>query len=274
MRAAAVQMCSSDDIAANLSAAKEFIRSAAGEGATLVVLPENFSFMSTDEARKLAIIESPGSGPVQDFLATAALELGVWLLGGTTPLRGDEPKRAYSASLFYGPDGRCVARYDKMHLFDVGVPGNSESYRESATAIPGERVVSVDTPFGRVGLAVCYDVRFPAQFDVLGRLGVDILALPAAFTVPTGEAHWSVLLRARAIESLCYVVAAAQVGQHPGGRRTYGHSMIVGPWGEVLVERADTPGIIVADIDIMHVRKLRERFPALSHRRDLERPTP
>jgi len=274
MKAAAVQMCSGEDVTANLAAADALIGEAAREGAALVVLPENFAFLSADEARKLAIIETPGRGPVQDFLAQAARAHDVWLLGGTTPLRGDEPKRAYSASLLFSPDGRCRARYDKIHLFDVGVPGKNESYRESSTAIPGEHLVTVDTPCGRLGLAVCYDVRFPAQFDLLGRLGVDILTLPAAFTVPTGEAHWTVLLRARAIESLCYVVAAAQVGEHPGGRRTYGHSMIVGPWGEVLVERADAPGIVVADIDIMHIRRLRERFPALSHRRDLEPPTP
>ncbi|HSG66178.1 MAG TPA: carbon-nitrogen hydrolase family protein [Gammaproteobacteria bacterium] len=270
MKAAAVQMQSGADVAANLEAAEQLLRDAAAAGATLAVLPENFAFLAVDDAGKLAMAEQPGRGPVQDFLGRNARDLGLWLVGGTLPLRGSEPRRTFAASLLYGPDGTCKARYDKVHLFDVGVPGVDESYRESATTIPGNGLVSYTAPFGRLGMVVCYDIRFPALFDSLGASGTDILSVPAAFTVPTGEAHWQVLLRARAIESLCYVVAAAQWGVHPGGRRTYGHSMIVGPWGEVLAQRPRDPGIVVAELDIMRLETLRTRFPALAHRRSLE----
>jgi len=263
-----VQMCSGSDVAANLADAQALINDAAERGATLVVLPENFSYLAADEAGKLAIVEVFGDGPIQAFLARMAREHGIWLVGGTTPLRSDDLRRAYSASLLYAPSGECCARYDKVHLFDVGVPGKDETYRESATAMPGDAPTIVDTPFGPLGMAVCYDVRFPAFFDVVGRAGATILTLPAAFTVPTGEAHWHVLLRARAIESLCFVVAAAQSGEHPGGRRTYGHSLIVGPWGNVLAELSQGPGTVIADLDLAELERLRARFPALSHRRE------
>lgn len=262
-----MQMCSGSAVAANLADARALIREAAGRGATLVVLPENFAYLAADEAGKLAIVEAFGDGQIQAFLAHEARAHGIWLVGGTTPLRSNEPRRAFSASLLYAPSGECCARYDKVHLFDVGVPGKDESYRESATALPGTAPTTFDAPFGRLGMAVCYDVRFPAFFDIVGRAGVAILTLPAAFTVPTGEAHWHVLLRARAIESLCYVVAAAQSGEHPGGRRTYGHSLIVGPWGKVLAELPQGPGVVVADLDLAELEQLRARFPALSHRR-------
>jgi nitrilase len=270
MKAAAIQMQSGADVAANLDAAEQLLRDAAAAGATFAVLPENFAFLAADDAGKLAMAERPGTGPVQDFLGRNARELGLWLVGGTVPLRGDEPGRTYAASLLYGPDGVREARYDKIHLFDVGVPGADESYRESSTTIAGSELVSFAAPFGRLGMAVCYDIRFPALFGALGTSGIDVLSMPAAFTVPTGEAHWQVLLRARAIESLCYVVAAAQTGVHPGGRRTYGHSMIVGPWGEVLAQRPSDPGFVVAELDMMRLRPLRERFPAVAHRRKLD----
>ena len=266
LRAAAVQMSSGTDVTENLAAAARLLSDAAGDGASLAVLPENFAYMSADESGRLGVAESPGDGPIQSFLAEQARTHGMWIVGGTTPIAGVEDERAYAASLLYDPDGRCRARYDKIHLFDVGVPGADESYRESATAIPGARPVSFAAPFGRIGMGVCYDVRFPALFDRLGNLGMDILSLPAAFTVPTGEAHWHVLLRARAIESLCYVIAAAQCGEHAGGRRTYGHSMIVGPWGDVLAERPESAGIVTADLDMMRLEDLRGRFPALEHR--------
>lgn len=267
VRAAAVQMSSGADVEHNLDAAARLLAEAADADATLAVLPENFAHLSADETGRLAIAERPGNGPIQAFLAEQARAHALWIVGGTIPLSGTETTRAYSASLLYDPDGECRARYDKIHLFDVGVPGADESYRESVTAIPGATPVRFTSPFGRLGMAVCYDLRFPALFDRLGALGIDMLSLPAAFTVPTGEAHWHVLLRARAIESLCYVIAAAQVGEHAGGRRTYGHSLLAGPWGEVLAERAAGPGIVVADIDIMRLRTLRQRFPALEHRR-------
>lgn len=269
MNAAAIQMSSGADVGANLDAAERLLGEAAAAGATFAVLPENFACLGADEAGKLAIAEAPGDGPIQTFLARLARVHKFWLIGGTIAIGDPQDGRAYSASLLYDPHGVCRARYDKIHLFDVGVPGADESYRESVTAIPGTKLVSYAAPFARIGMAVCYDVRFPALFDALGQLGMDVLALPAAFTVPTGEAHWEILLRARAIESLCFVIAAAQCGEHPGGRRTYGHSMIVGPWGEVLAERPTGPGIVVADLDMMRVAGLRKRFPALTHRRKL-----
>ena len=271
LRVAAVQMTSGTDVEANLEAAAQLLGEAAAQGAALAVLPENFAYLAADESGRRAIVEPPDDGPVQAFLAGQAREHSIWLVGGTTPIRGAEADRAYAASLLYDPEGLCRARYDKIHLFDVGVPGAEESYRESATAIPGSAPVTFAAPFGRIGMAVCYDVRFPALFDELGARGLDILTLPAAFTVPTGEAHWRVLLRARAIESLCYVVAAAQVGEHAGGRRTYGHSMIVGPWGDVLAERPAGPGVVTADVDMIRLEKLRARFPALQHRRHFDR---
>lgn len=270
VRVAAVQMTSGTDVEANLDAAAQLLSEAAASGAALAVLPENFAFLAADETSRLAIAESPDGGPVQTFLAERARAHSMWLVGGTTPIGGTEEDRAYAASLLYDPNGECRARYDKIHLFDVGVPGVDENYRESATAIAGTMPVSFATPFARIGMAVCYDLRFPALFDRLGALGLDILSLPAAFTVPTGEAHWRVLLRARAIESLCYVVAAGQCGEHAGGRRTYGHSMIVGPWGDVLAERAAGPGVVTADVDMMRLESLRERFPALEHRRNFD----
>ena len=263
-------MTSGDDVAANLASAEQLIGEAAGSGASFVVLPENFAFLAADETGKLAIVEPFGDGPIQSFLARTACEHGVWLIGGTTPIRSNDPRRPASASLFYSPTGECCARYDKIHLFDVGVPGEDESYLESATAVAGEAPTTLATPFGRVGMAVCYDLRFPALFDYLGRVGMEILALPAAFTVPTGTAHWAVLLRARAIESLCFVVAAAQSGTHPGDRQTYGHSMIVGPWGDVLAELPEGPGVAIAELDPSELARLRERFPALAHRRQFD----
>jgi nitrilase len=262
-------MNSGAELGVNLDSAARLLGEAAVGGAVFAVLPENFAYLAADEAGKLAVAEESGRGPIQDFLAQQARQHKLWLVGGTIAVRGAEERRSYSASLLYGPDGVCRARYDKIHLFDVGVPGADESYRESATAIPGTELVCYAAPFARIGMAVCYDIRFPALFDGLGQLGMEVLALPAAFTVPTGEAHWEVLLRARAIESLCYVVASAQCGEHPGGRRTYGHSMIVGPWGEVLAERPVGPGVAIADIDIMGLESLRQRFPALAHRRRL-----
>jgi nitrilase len=272
VRVAAVQMTSGTDAEANLDAATQLLGEAAASGAKLAVLPENFAFLAADEAGRLSIAEPPDGGPVREFLAEQARAHSMWIIGGTTPILGAENGRAYAASLLYDPNGQCRARYDKIHLFDVGVPGAEESYRESATAIPGTTPVSFAAPFARIGLAVCYDVRFPALFDQLGALGLDILSLPAAFTVPTGEAHWHVLLRARAVESLCYVVAAAQYGEHTGGRRTYGHSMIVGPWGEVLAECPSGPGVVTADVDMIRLESLRARFPALEHRRNFHRP--
>ncbi|HEU4617639.1 MAG TPA: carbon-nitrogen hydrolase family protein [Gammaproteobacteria bacterium] len=269
MRVAAIQMTSGRDVARNLDEAGRLVASAAEDGAKLVVLPENFSFLGAEDAERVAAAEEPGDGPAQRFLADAARAHGIWLVGGTIPVR-DRNERAYSRSMFFAPDGRCIGSYDKMHLFDVAIPGQaSESYRESATTAPGQRAVVVETPFGRVGMAVCYDVRFPALFHRLGVLGMDIVVLPAAFTVPTGRVHWLPLLQARAIESLCYVVASGQWGEHAGGRKTYGHSLVIGPWGEVLAERAEGPGVAAADIDMIELQRLRSKFPVLQHRREI-----
>jgi nitrilase len=277
MKVAAIQMTSGRDVARNLEEAGRLVDQAAHEGATLVVLPENFSFLGKEDAERLAAAERPGDGPAQSFLADTARRLGIWLVGGTIPVfetgaaagaaRND---RAYSRSMFFAPDGRCIGTYDKIHLFDVAIPGQAgESYRESAKTAPGERAVVVETAFGRVGMAVCYDVRFPALFDRLGSLGMQILVLPAAFTVPTGRVHWQPLLQARAIESLVYVVASGQWGEHPGGRKTYGHSTVIGPWGDVLAEQAEGPGIAAAEIDMIELERLRSKFPVLQHRREI-----
>jgi len=268
VKVAAIQMTSGRDVETNLAAASQHLEAASREGAKLVVLPENFAYLGAQDAERLAVAETWGDGPVQEFLSNQAKEQGIWLVGGSIAIRSEDG-RSRSRSLLLDPDGAVAARYDKIHLFDVGIPGSEESYQESATTVPGTEVVSAQTPLGRIGMAVCYDLRFPALFQQLGEQGMDILVLPAAFTVPTGEAHWQVLLRARAIESLSFVVASAQWGEHGGGRKTYGHSMIVDPWGEVLAERGAGAGVVMADLDMMSLEQVRDRFPVLRHRRPL-----
>jgi deaminated glutathione amidase len=269
MRAAAIQMTSGRDVERNLAEAGRLIAEAARQGAQLAVLPENFSFLGARDDERLAAAELPGEGPAQDFLVAEARRHNLWLVGGTVPIR-DRNDRAASRSYLMQPDGAVAAYYDKIHLFDVAIPGQtSESYRESATTVPGERVVTAEAPFGRIGMTVCYDLRFPALFHRLGVLGAEILVVPAAFTVPTGRVHWHPLLQARAIESLAYVVAAGQWGEHAGGRKTYGHSMIVGPWGEVLALEEEGAGVVSADIDMIALERLRNQFPVLAHRREL-----
>jgi nitrilase len=269
MKAAAIQMTSGRDVERNLASARVLLHSAAEQQAELVVLPENFSFLGAQDADRLAAAERPGEGAAQEFLAREAEQLGIWLVGGTVPIH-DEPGRACSRSLLFAPDGSCRARYDKIHLFDVGIPGgNSESYRESSTTVAGTKPVTTATPFGRIGMSVCYDLRFPALFHRLGVNGMEILVVPSAFTVPTGRVHWQPLLQARAIESLVYVVAAGQWGEHAGGRKTYGHSMIVGPWGDILSIREAGAGVVCADLDMIGLQQIRETFPVLEHRREL-----
>jgi nitrilase len=262
-------MTSTRDVRQNLEAARELIGSAAARGAKLVVLPENFSFLGPQDADRLAAAEQPGRGPAQDFLAEQARTLGIWIVGGTIPIIAGYG-RVHSRSLLLDPDGARVAEYDKIHLFDVSVPDAAgETYRESATTVPGSAVTVAPTPFGRLGMIVCYDLRFPALFHRLGVTGMDILAVPAAFTVPTGRVHWQPLLQARAIESLSYVVASAQCGEHGGGRQTYGHSVILSPWGEVLGELPVGPGIVSVELDMIKLKEIRAKFPALEHRREL-----
>lgn len=266
MRLAAIQMTSSADVAENLAVARRLVQEAAARGAQLAALPENFSFMGMGDADKLKVGESPGSGPIQDALAAMARESRLWLIGGTMPLRGSEPEKVSAACLVYDPSGACVARYDKIHLFDVDVPGKRESHRESRFIARGSGPVVVATPAGRVGLAVCYDVRFPELFRQLARDGMDGFVLPSAFTVPTGRAHWETLLRARAIENQCWALAPAQSGFHANGRETHGDSLIVDHWGRVLARLPRGTGVVVADVDPAEQQAAREKFPALRHR--------
>jgi deaminated glutathione amidase len=267
VRAAVVQMCSGPDRAANLAAAAPLLEAAADAGARLVVLPENFSFLGAGEADRIALAERPGDGPAQAFLADSARKLGLWIVGGTVPVLETGEARPRAASILYDPEGRAVARYDKIHLFDVRLPGADEGYRESAGTAPGRGTVVTNSPLGRLGLAVCYDARFPELFRGMAAAGLDAISLPAAFTVPTGRAHWELLVRARAVENLAFVLAAAQGGVHEGGRRTWGDSMIVDHWGEILARRREGVGVVVADLDPEAQHEARLRFPALDHRR-------
>jgi deaminated glutathione amidase len=266
MKVAAIQMTSGPDVEANLAQARELLEEAATRGARLAALPENFSFMGLKDADKRTVAEADGKGPAQDFLATAARQLQLWIVGGTVPLAAGADGRVAAASLVYDADGERVARYDKIHLFDVDIPGRAESYRESAHVSPGSRATVLETPAGRLGLSVCYDVRFPELYRHLSAAGAQILAVPSAFTSPTGRAHWETLLRARAIENLCYVVAPAQSGFHPSGRETYGDSMIVDYWGRVLQRVPRGRGCAVAEVDLPLQAGVRESFPALGHR--------
>jgi deaminated glutathione amidase len=266
MKVAALQMTSGPDVAANLEQARQLLEEAHARGAVLAALPENFSFMGLKDADKRAVAEADGTGPAQEFLAASARRLRLWIVGGTVPLASGADGRVAAASLVYNSDGERVARYDKIHLFDVDIPGRAESYRESAHVAPGSRARVLDTPAGKLGLSVCYDVRFPELYRHLSAAGAQILAVPSAFTSPTGRAHWETLLRARAIENLCYVVAPAQSGFHPSGRETYGDSMIVDYWGRVLQRLPRGRGCAVADVDLARQAGVRETFPALIHR--------
>ncbi len=267
-RAAVLQMTSGASFDANLATARSLLERARAAGADVAVLPENFSLMGRKEADKLAVAEPLGDGPIQACLSRTAAELGLWIIGGTIPLKVAQTERVAAASLVFDAAGRCVARYDKIHLFDVDIPQRAERYRESATTAPGADVTVVDTPIGRLGLSVCYDVRFPELFRMLQAQGAEAFAVPSAFTVPTGQAHWEVLLRARAVENLCYVLAAAQGGRHENDRETYGNSLIIDPWGHVLARVSEPgPGFALADIDLEQQRDVRTRFPVLTHRR-------
>jgi deaminated glutathione amidase len=263
---AAIQMTSGPDVSANLREAHGLLEEAAGRGAQLAALPENFAFMGLSDRDKCAVAEGDGQGPVQDFLADSARRLGIWILGGTVPLRGAADGRVAAACLVYDSAGERRARYDKIHLFDIQVPARSESYRESANVAPGSEPVVVETPVGRLGLSVCYDVRFPELFRKLSAAGAELLAVPSAFTEPTGRAHWETLLRARAIENLCWLIAPAQSGFHPSGRETYGDSMIVDHWGNVLDRLPRGRGCVTAEIDLERQRRDRRSFPSLTHR--------
>ena len=265
-KVAAIQMTSSHVVTDNLAAAGELLREAKDSGCDIACLPENFSFIGLRDADKLQVAEPDGTGAVQSFLSDTARKLRMWILGGTIVIRGDTERRVANASLLIDDHGKRVARYDKIHLFDVTIPGRDEQYRESTHVTPGRETVIADTPVGKLGLSVCYDMRFPELYRELVSRGAEWLAMPAAFTVPTGRAHWETLLRARAIENLCYVVAPAQAGTHTSGRETYGDSLIVDYWGQVLSRLARGNGVITAEIDLAKEAETRARFPALDNR--------
>jgi nitrilase len=255
-------MVSTPVVLDNIARARALVAEAATKGARLVVLPEYWAIMGMHDHDKVAHAEQPGSGPIQDFMAAAARQHGIWLIGGTLPLVSGEAGKVLNTTLVVGPDGQPAGRYDKIHLF--GFSKGSESYDESRTIVPGRQVGSFEAPFGRVGLSVCYDLRFPELYRALG--ACTLLVVPAAFTHTTGQAHWEVLLRARAIENQCYVLAAAQGGLHANGRRTFGHSMLIDPWGEVKAVLAEGEGVVVGQIDLAFLAQVRENLPALKHR--------
>jgi nitrilase len=264
---AAIQMASGPNVNSNLIEAARLITDAVKAGAQMIVLPENFAFLGQSEADKFAHAEDDGQGPMQDFLSEQAKKHAIWIAGGTVPIHGDDEKRVRQACLLFNDQGERVARYDKIHLFDVHIAATNENYNESETIEPGKEVVVVETPFGKLGIAICYDLRFPELFRRMLDEGVEIIALPSAFTAITGKAHWESLVRARAIENLSYFIAADQGGYHVNGRETHGDSMIVDPWGQVLDRLPSGSGYIIADIDRKHVSKVRSNFPATSHRR-------
>lgn len=273
-RLACIQMASGPNVQANLEEAGRWIKRAAEAGARMIVLPENFSLMGMHETDKIDLGEQPGQGPMQGFLAATARKYKIWIVGGSIPLKCEDPGRVRTAVLVYDDKGTVVARYDKIHLFDVELPEHGERYNESATVDPGERVVVIDTPVGRMGVAVCYDLRFPEMFRSQLEQGMEILVVPSAFTAVTGKAHWDLLVRTRAVENQCYVAAANQGGYHINGRETYGHSMIVDPWGGVLDSLAQGAGFVMAEIDLAKLKSVRVTFPVLQHRRLSCRLTP
>ena len=266
-RVATIQMVSTDNLSANLAQAAALIREAALDGARFALLPEYFPLMSDDETAKVSIGEAPGKGPIQDFLAEQARSNRLWLMAGTLSLQSAEATRVYNSCLLYDPDGMPAYRYDKMHLFDVQVRDEGEAtYNESDTIVPGRETVVADTPLGRIGMTVCYDLRFPELYRALSAQQADLITVPAAFTYATGKRHWEFFLRARAVENLCYVIASDQGGQNTEARRTWGHSMIVDPWGDILCSLEEGPGVACADIDLARAHELRQSFPALEHR--------
>jgi nitrilase len=262
-RLAAIQMVSGPRVADNLAAAGRLVAEAVAQGAELVVLPEYFPIIGAADADRLQARERFGAGQVQSWLAESARTHGIWLVAGSIPLAATAADKMRNASLVFDPFGACVARYDKVHLF--GFAQGDESYDEASFIEPGTQPVAVDTPFGRIALSICYDLRFPELYRSLGP--VDLILVPAAFTETTGRAHWEVLLRARAIENQCYVLAAGQGGRHENGRLTHGNSMIIDPWGEILDRKVKGPGIAIADLDHERIADIRGRLPALAHRK-------
>jgi predicted amidohydrolase len=270
VKVAVVQMVSGREPALNLEAAARLVAEAAAQGAQLVVLPENFAVYNPVDLPSLAEVAGDTSAPFQSFLSRLAMQHDIWLVGGSIPVRparADSDPRVFSSCLVYGPDGELVARYDKLHLFDVDITDAQGRYRESERFRHGDSVVTFDTPFGRVGLAVCYDLRFPELFRALTDIGAEIIVLPSAFTRLTGQAHWEILVRARAIENTCYLLAAGQGGRHDARRETFGHSMVVDPWGVVIAALGEGEGVAVATLEARTLLNVRERLPSIAHRR-------
>ena len=261
-RVAAIQMASGPIIPANLAESERLIAMAVAQGAKLVVLPENFSLMGLKASDTVAAVEEEGKGPIQKFLAAQAKKHKIWLVGGSVPLRASVPDKVRNACLVYDDKGKLAARYDKIHLF--GLDLGNEHYREEETIEAGNKIVVVETPFGRLGLSVCYDLRFPELYRAMKE--VDVIVIPSAFTETTGKAHWETLVRARAIENLAYVVAPAQGGYHLSGRETHGNSMIVDPWGVILARLGRGSGVVIANINRAYQTSLRQSLPALHHR--------
>jgi len=265
MKIAALQMVSTPDVARNLDTAAGLIDEAARAGARLVALPEYFCLLGRHDRDKLAVAEADGDGPIQQMLADAARRAGVWVVGGTLPLRSAQPERVRNACCVYRPDGRRAARYDKIHLF--AYDNGREQYDEGRVLEAGDTPVALDVDGWRVGLSVCYDLRFPELYRALMQPPCDLICVPSAFTHTTGSAHWELLLRARAVENLCYVMAPAQGGVHDNGRRTFGHSLVADPWGGVLACRDEGAGIVLAELDRERIATVRRQLPALAHRR-------
>jgi len=264
---AAIQMASSPNVNANLLEAARLAEDAAKSGAKLIVLPENFAFIGKRDKDLLNLKESAQGGPLQDFLSSLAKRLKIWIVGGTIPIEADDATKVYASCLVYNDKGKKVARYDKIHLFDVHLTETDEHYAESAVIEAGDKLVVIDTPFGKLGLAICYDLRFPELFRLLLNRGAEIIAIPASFTALTGKAHWETLVRARAIENLCYVIAAAQGGYHISGRETHGKSLIADPWGTVIAKVPRGSAHIVSSLDMDFLKATRRNFPCIEHRR-------
>lgn len=269
---AAIQMASGTNVSANLNEVSRQITSAVDAGAKLIVLPESFAIMGMQDSDQIKVAEDEGTGPIQEFLSEQAKRNKVWIVAGTIPIKlnsnnTDYENKVYASCLVYNEKGERVSRYDKVHLFDVHIESTSETYNESQTLEAGNKAVIVDTPFGKIGLAICFDLRFPELFRQLVLGGAEIIVLPAAFTASTGKAHWEILLRARAIENLCFVVASAQGGYHVNGRETYGDSMIIDPWGTIIDRLPQGSGYVVADIDIESLHNIRKNFPVLKNRK-------
>lgn len=269
MSIALIQMVSQDDVLANLAAARRLLQQAAEGGARLAVLPENFAAMGRRDALRIGHEEAAGRGPILPWLKRTARDLRLWIVAGTVPLPADdEPQgKPNACSLLIDEDGERAARYDKLHLFDVDVSDNRGRYRESDDYRHGQQVVVADTPVGRLGLSVCYDLRFAELYTRLREAGAELISAPSAFTAVTGAAHWEVLVRARAIETQCYLLAAAQGGMHPGPRETYGHSLLVDAWGRILAEQASGEGVLFAQRDAEEQASIRQRMPVVGHRR-------